>query len=325
VDVQRIVFLLGAVIGVPLVIVGYIVLTDVGVRRLPHRVQPRVRPWLWVGPALVLVTAMLVYPSIATFWISLLSRDGTQFVGLDNYLRVLSDSSVLMAIRNNVSWIVFYTGAVLLFGLILAVLADRVPYESPIKSLFFMPMAISFVAAGVIWKFMYSFEPAAATQTGTLNAVWTGILRQDPIAWLIDRRVNNWALIFVAVWIWTGFSMVITSAALKGIPMELLEAARVDGARELQVFRRIIVPLLMPTLTVIGTTLVIFALKAFDIVYVMTNGLYDTDVMARRMYGEMFTNQNFGRSGAIAVILLLAVVPVLIFNLRRFRFQEAIR
>jgi alpha-glucoside transport system permease protein len=242
-------------------------------------------------------------------------------VGLANYAHVLTDNSVLIAIRNNVYWLVFYTGGVLVLGLILAVLADRVPYEAPLKSLFFMPMAISFVAAGVIWTFMYDFAP----ETGTLNAAWTAITRQNAIPWLIDHRVNNLALIFVAVWIWTGFAMVITSAALKGIPMELLEAARVDGANELTVFRRIIGPLLAPTLTVIGTTLVIFALKAFDIVYVMTNGLYDTDVMARRMYGEMFANQNFGRSGAIAVILLLAVIPVLVFNVRRLRFQEAIR
>jgi alpha-glucoside transport system permease protein len=321
VDVQRITFLLGAVIGVPLVIVAYIVLTDAGVRRLPPRLQPAVRPWIWVGPALVLVSAFLVYPSVVTVWISLLSPDGKRFVGLANYAHVLTDNSVLIAIRNNIYWLVFYTGGVLVLGLILAVLADRVPYEAPLKSLFFMPMAISFVAAGVIWTFMYDFAP----ETGTLNAAWTAITRQNAIPWLIDHRVNNLALIFVAVWIWTGFAMVITSAALKGIPMELLEAARVDGANELTVFRRIIGPLLAPTLTVIGTTLVIFALKAFDIVYVMTNGLYDTDVMARRMYGEMFANQNFGRSGAIAVILLLAVIPVLVFNVRRLRFQEAIR
>jgi alpha-glucoside transport system permease protein len=297
------------------------VLTDAGVRRLPPRLQPAVRPWIWVGPALVLVSAFLVYPSVVTVWISLLSADGKRFVGLANYAHVLTDNSVLIAIRNNVYWLVFYTGGVLVLGLILAVLADRVPYEAPLKSLFFMPMAISFVAAGVIWTFMYDFAP----ETGTLNAAWTAITRQNAIPWLIDHRVNNLALIFVAVWIWTGFAMVITSAALKGIPMELLEAARVDGANELTVFRRIIGPLLAPTLTVIGTTLVIFALKAFDIVYVMTNGLYDTDVMARRMYGEMFANQNFGRSGAIAVILLLAVIPVLVFNVRRLRFQEAIR
>lgn len=326
-DVERITFLLGAIIGVPLILLAYILLTEVGVRRLPPRAQPSVRPWIWVGPALVLVGAFLVYPTIATLWISVLSPDGHQFVGAANYGHVLTDNSVLIAIRNSVFWVVFYTAFVLGFGLVMAVLADRVPYEGPVKTLFFMPMAISFVAAGVIWKFMYAYQPRlpGVAQTGTLNAVWTAITQQDPIAWLIDHRVNNLALIFVAVWIWTGFAMVITSAALKGIPAELLEASRVDGATELQVFARIIVPLLAPTLTVIGTTLVIFALKAFDIVYVMTNGNYDTDVMARRMYGEMFNNFNNGRAGAIAVILLLAVVPVLVFNLRRFRFQEAIR
>jgi alpha-glucoside transport system permease protein len=320
-------YLIGAVVGVPAVLVLYIVGTDWLIRRLPPGVHPRIRPWVWVAPALILVAALLIYPMIATAWISLLSKDGTRFVGLANFANVLTDNSVLIAIRNNIFWLVFYTGLVLIFGLILAVMADRVPYESGVKSLIFMPMAISFVAAGIIWKFMYSYQPKlpGVAQTGTLNAVWTSIFQQQPIAWLIDHRINNFALIFAAVWIWTGFAMVITSAALKGIPPELMEAARVDGATELQVFFRITIPLLAPTLTVIGTTLVIFALKAFDIVYVMTGGLYDTDVMARRMYGEMFNNTNFGTSAAIAMLLLLAVVPVLVFNLRRFQFQEAIR
>jgi len=318
-------YLIGAVVGVPAALILYIIGADWLIRRLPDRLQPRLRPWVWVVPALILVAALLIYPMIATAWISLLSKDGTRFVGLANFGSVLTDNSVLIAIRNNIYWLVFYTGLVLVFGLILAVLADRVPYEGPVKSLIFMPMAISFVAAGVIWRFMFSYQPPGQPQTGTLNAIWTSVFQQSPVAWLIDHRVNNFALIFAAVWVWTGFAMVITSAALKGIPPELLEAARVDGATELQVFFRVTVPLLAPTLTVIGTTLVIFALKAFDLVYVMTGGFYDTDVMARRMYGEMFNNQNFGTSAAIAMLLLLAVVPVLIFNLRRFQFQEAIR
>jgi alpha-glucoside transport system permease protein len=327
VDAQRITFLVGAVVGVPVVLVLYILVTDWLIRRLPPAQHGRVRPWLWVGPALLLVTGFLIYPGIATAWLSLLANDGKSFVGFANFGHVLADHSVLIAIRNNVLWLVFYTGLVLVFGLILAVMADRVPYEGAIKSLIFMPMAISFVAAGLIWSFMYQYQPnlPGVHQTGTLNAVWVNLLHQQPIAWIIDERVNNFALIFAAVWVWTGFSMVITSAALKGIPPELTEAARVDGATELQVFFRITVPLLAPTLTVIGTTLVIFALKAFDIIYVMTNGLYNTDVMARRMYGEMFTSQNYANSAAIAMLLLLAVIPVLIFNLRRFQFQEAIR
>jgi alpha-glucoside transport system permease protein len=318
-------YLIGAVVGVPIVLVLYILGTDWLIRRFPDAAHPRIRPWVWVAPALLLVAALLIYPMIATAVRSLQSRDGSAFVGLSNYVHVLTDNSVLISIRNNALWLVVYTGAVLIFGLILAVLADRVPYESAVKSLIFMPMAISFVAAGVIWRFMFSYQPPGAPQTGTLNAVWTGILQQGPVAWIIDGRVNNFALIFAAVWVWTGFAMVITSAALKGIPPELLEAARVDGANELQVFFRITVPLLAPTLTVIGTTLVIFALKAFDIVYVMTNGNFGTNVMALRMYQEMFNNFNFGTASAIAIILLLAVIPVLVFNLRRFQFQEAIR
>jgi alpha-glucoside transport system permease protein len=246
------------------------------------------------------------------------------FVGLANYTAVLADSNVQIALRNNVLWVVLFTGAVLLFGLLFAVLADRVPYESMAKTLIFVPMAISFVAAGVIWRFMYDYRAPGEEQTGTVNAILTGVGGQ-PIPWLIDTSTNNIALIFVAVWAWTGFAMVITSASLKGIPAELLEAARVDGAGELRVFRSIMLPLLAPTLTVIATTMVIFALKAFDVVYVMTNGNFDTEVIALRMYKALFNARDNGVAAAISVLLLLAIVPVLLFNLRRFRAQEAIR
>jgi alpha-glucoside transport system permease protein len=194
-----------------------------------------------------------------------------------------------------------------------------------LKSLIFMPMAISFVALGVIWKFMYSYQPADAPQTGTMNALVTTLFHAQPVTWLQDRAIDNPALIATAVWGFTGFAMVILSAALKGIPGELLEAARVDGAGELTIFRRVILPLLMPTITVVGTTLVIFALKAFDIVYVMTGGNYDTDVLANRMYLELTKFNQPGRAGAVAVILLLAVIPVLIFNLRQLRAVESRR
>jgi alpha-glucoside transport system permease protein len=324
VDIVRITFLVGAVVLVPAALVAYVLVTDLGVRLLPPRTQPRIRPWLWILPSMLAVTVFLIYPTIATIWLSLLDKAGQSFAGLSNYAQVLGDPGVLLSIRNNVFWLVGYTALVLVFGLILAVLADRVPYESAVKSLIFMPMAISFVAASVIWGFMFAYQPPGAPQTGTLNAMLT-IFHGSPVAWLIDHRTNNVALILVAVWVWTGFAMVITSAALKGIPEELLEAARVDGATELTVFRRIIIPLLAPTLTVIGTTLVIFALKAFDIVYVMTSGNYDTNVMALRMYQELENNHNNARASALAVLLLLAIVPVLVFNVRRLRFQEAIR
>ena len=324
IDPQQVLSLAAVIVGVPLVLVGYILATEWALGRLAERWRPRLRPWLWVLPALVLVTAFLIYPSLDTIRISFFNFDSSKFVGLDNYVWLVGSDAVHNALRNNVLWVVVYTGSVLVFGLAFAVLADRVPYEGVTKSLVFLPMAISFVAAGVIWRFMYAFQPAGADQTGVANAIVTA-LGGDPQAWLINAPWNTFALIVAAVWVWTGFAMVILSAALKGIPAELIEAARVDGAGELLVFRRIILPLLGPTIAVILTTLVIFALKAFDIVYVMTSGNYETNVIALLMYQQMFTVRNFGQAAAVSVLLLAAIVPVLIVNLRRFRFQEAIR
>ncbi len=317
--------LLAVVIGVPLALAGYIVGLEYAVGSFPLRLRSSIRPWIWIGPALVFVALFLVYPALGTIWRSLYDRSGATFVGLDNYAAVLGDSSVLIAIRDNLYWLIAYTGFALLFGLLFAVLSDHVRYETLIKSLIFMPMAISFVALAVIWKFMYSYQPPGAPQTGTLNFLLTTVFHAQPVTWLQDRRFNNFALIAAGVWGITGFALVILSAALKGIPIDLMEAARVDGASELMILWRIVLPLLMPTVTVIATTLVIYALKAFDVVYVMTNGNYDTDVLANRMYKLLFNFGSPGRSGAVAVLLLLAVIPVLVFNLRQLRKVEARR
>lgn len=325
--------LLVVILGVPLVLVAYIVGGEYLIRLLPDKNRPQVRPWLWVAPALVLVGGFLFLPAIATIIQSFQSNTGT-FVGLSNYGDQLSgfpSNGAWIAIRNNIIiWLIFYTLFVLAFGLVLAVLFDRVRYETIVKSLIFMPMAISSVALGVIWKFMYSYQPPGAPQTGTMNAVVT-FFHHDPVAWLQDQWpngagvLNNLALVGAATWGITGFAMVILSAALKGIPADLLEAARVDGAGELTIFRRVIFPLMMPTIVVVGTTLVIFALKAFDVVYVMTNGNYGTDVLAFRMYNYLYLSHNNAAASAVAVILLVAVVPVLVFNLRQFRAVEARR
>jgi alpha-glucoside transport system permease protein len=318
--------LAAVIIGVPAVLAAYIVGGEYLVRLLPDKARPSVRPWIWVGPALVFVALFLVYPVLGTAWRSLFDRDGANFVGLGNYVNQLSgfpSGGAWIAIRDNLYWLVLFTLLVLVFGLFFAVLTDRVPYESPIKSLIFMPMAISFVALAVIWKFMYSYQPPGDPQTGTVNA-FIGLFHQDPRLWIQDPSVANFALIAAGVWGMVGFAMVILSAALKGIPGDLLEAARVDGAGELTIFRRVIFPLMMPTIVVVGTTLVIFALKAFDIVYVMTNGNYDTDVLANRMF-QLLTVGNNGLASAVAIILVVAVIPVLIFNLRQFRAVEARR
>lgn len=322
-------------VGVPAVLAAYIVGGEYLIRALPDKARPSVRPWIWVGPALLLVTGFLVAPAVGTVTQSLQDSHGN-FVGLQNFAAQLSGfptGGAWIAIRDNLFWLIFYTLFVLAFGLLLAVIFDRVPYESFVKSLIFMPMAISSVALVVIWKFMYAYQVPGQPQTGTLNFILSTLFHQDPRTWIQDETpllglipLNNLALIAAAVWGIVGFSMVILSAALKGIPADLLEAARVDGAGEITIFRRVIFPLMMPTVVVVGTTLVIFALKAFDVVYAMTAGNYDTDVLANRMYKLLYqAPSDYGGASAVAVILLLTVVPVLIFNLRQFRAVEARR
>src|SRR5450756_1840469 len=326
--------LVGVIIGVPVVLAAYIVGGEYLVRRLPDKSRPAVRPWIWAAPALLLVTGFLVAPAIGTVFQSFQDKNGV-FIGFQNFAAQLAGfptGGAWIAIRNNLFWLIFYTLFVLAFGLLLAVLFDRVPYESVVKSLIFMPMAISSVALVVIWKFMYAYQPPGQPQTGTLNFILNTVFHQDPRTWIQDETpllglfpLNDLALIGAAVWGIVGFSLVILSAALKGIPADLLEAARVDGAGEITIFRRVIFPLMMPTVVVVGTTLVIFALKAFDVVYAMTNGNYNTDVLANRMYKLLYNSHDFGGASAVAVILLLTVIPVLIFNLRQFRAVEARR
>ena len=313
-------------VGVPAALVGYLAIVEGGLRLLPSRRQRIVRPWLWLTPGLALLAVFLVYPTLSTVVLSLFDARSERFVGLANYAYLFTDPAMLGALRNNALWLVLFTLITVTFGLLIAVLTDRVPYESVAKAIVFLPMAISFVAAGVIWKFMYDFRPPGLPQTGTVNAALTAVVPGfEPQAWLINQPLNNVALIAAAAWVWTGFCMVILSAGLKGIPGDVLEAARVDGAGEWQVFRYVTLPLLGSTIAVVATTMLITALKAFDIVYVMTNGNFDTEVIANRMYKELFNVRDFGHASAIAVVLLVAIAPVMVLNLRRFREQEAIR
>jgi len=285
----------------------------------------RLIPWLYIGPALLVLTFFLLYPSIHTFYLSFFGRNSDKFIGLKNYIYTFTNKTMLTALRNNALWVLFFTTLTVLLGLILAVMLDRVRYETIIKSIIFMPMAISFVGAGVIWKFVYAYRPPLAPQIGILNALLR-IFHFHPLGWLIEKPwVNNLCLITVGIWIWTGFCMVILSATYKSLPKELIEAARVDGANEWQIFRGIILPLMWPTITVVATTMVVNVLKVFDIVYVMTNGNFGTEVIANRMYKEMFQFRNFGRASAIAMLLLLLILPAILINLRRFKRQGIIR
>lgn len=318
----RLITAIVAVIGVPLLLVGYIQLGEWILSRLPSRIAKRMRPYVWVFPAVAFATVFMVLPTINTIFISFQDAKGNP-VGLDNYVFFFTNPETLTSLKNNVLWLVFFTGFVVVFGLLISILFDRVKYESIAKTAVFLPLPISAVAASVIWKFMFEFQPAGQNQTGTLNAA-LGVVGFEPVAWLINTTTNNFALIAVGVWTATGFAMVIISAALKGISGELLEAARVDGANEFQVIRRIIIPLLMPTLTVVTTTMIITALKVFDIVYVLTSGAYGTDVIARQLF-QRVANSDYGRAAAVGVVLLVAVTPVLLFNIRSFRQQEEVR
>jgi alpha-glucoside transport system permease protein len=312
------------IVGVPLITIGYIAVAEWLVKLLPGKWQDRSRPWLWIAPVFFFLILYLIYPTINTIYLSFFNADSSKYIGLNNFIAIFTTPDLLLVLRNNAYWLVLLTLLTVTIGLLLAVLFDRVSYESVAKAIIFLPMAISFVAAGVIWKLMYDYQPPGHPQTGTLNALVTA-LGSQPVPWLIDPRFNNLALILIAVWMWTGFSLVILSAGLKSIPTEILEAARVDGANEWQVLTRITVPMLGSTIAVVATTMIIYALKAFDIVYVMTNGNFNTDVIANRMYNEMFTYLDFGRASAIAVILLLAIIPVMLININRFRAQESMQ
>ena len=277
---------------------------------------------LFVGPAVSVVGLMLLYPSIHTFVISFFGADSEVFVGLKNYIYAFTNDMMLVSFRNNLLWLIFMTSFTVGLGLIFAILTDKVKYEKIAKSVIFMPMAISFVGAGVVWKFVYTYRPPGTEQIGLLNQILIA-LGIEPIGWLIQGPwINNLALIFVGIWMWTGFCMVILSASYKNIPQDQIEAARVDGASQWQVFKFVIFPYMRSTIAVVATTMVVNVLKIFDIVYVMTNGNFGTEVIANRMYKEMFQYRNFGRASAIAVVLFMLIVPVIFVNIKRMRGES---
>ena len=245
----------------------------------------------------------------------------SRFVGLDNYISLLNTPSFVGSIVNNVLWIVFYTTFVILFGLAIAVVAMRVRYESTIKAIVFLPMAIAATALGVIWAFVYATD----SNIGLLNAL-LGVIRIGPISWLGNPSFVNAALIAVGIWGSTGFATVILSAALKGIPTEILEAARTDGANEFQIFWRIIVPMVSLPISVLAVTLIVNVIKLFDIPYVMTQGGPGnaSRVIAFEMYKQDFAAGLYGKAAAVAVIMLILLIPVMIFNVRRFRSSAVV-
>jgi alpha-glucoside transport system permease protein len=320
------------VVGVALVVgVGGVFFlfagTNKAVDALPERYREGVRPYVFVGPCLVILAVYLVYPVINTLILSLKDAQSLEFVGLENFQFVFTDDGMLRAIRNTAGWIIIVPLVSVSIGLAFATLADRLRHgEAIAKSMIFLPMAISFAGATVTWRLIYSFRPEGfGSQIGLLNGVMSGVGR-TPVEWLEIEPWNNLLLMVIMVWMQTGFAMVVLSAAIKSIPASITEAARIDGASEWQVFRWVIVPSILPTIVVVSTYMVINAMKVFDIVFVVGGPeTLHTEVIAERMLDWFFISNHNGRGAAIAVILFIAVIPVMMWNVRQFREQEAIR
>ena len=283
----------------------------------------------FMSPAALLLLVFLVFPAFYTLALSFNRGRGGEFsnwVGFDNYVRLFTNDPNFLrlgfppagALWNNVLWLVFYTSLCVLLGLVIAVMATRVRYEALIKAIVFLPMAIAATAVAIIWRFVYF----PSSETGLLNAL-LGIFNVGPVAFLGSPDTVNWALIAVGVWGSVGFATVILSAAIKGISSEVLEAARVDGANETQIFWRIIVPMVSLPISVVAVTLIVNVIKLFDLIYVMSAGGPGTSsrVIAFSMYQEAFPAGQFGYGAAIAVIMLLLLIPVMVFNVRRFRTE----
>ena len=288
------------------------------VAQFPAKLRDRLRPYVFITPAFLVLLVYIIYPTIRTVYISFFdfTRGGTpQNFGLQNYVRAFTDPALLIALRNNVLWLIFVPLFAVSIGLVIAVLVDRIRWEKIAKSLIFLPMAISFVGASVIWRFIYYRAPFGA-QIGLLNGIVVAF-GGEPVGWLRLEPWNNFFLIVIMIWLQTGFAMVILSSAVKGVPGSLLEAARIDGAGEIRVFFQVIVPYISGAILTVTTTIVILVLKVFDVVFVMTSGRFNTEVLANMMFNQMFIQGTYGRGAALAVIIFVAVTPVMIHNIRK--------
>jgi alpha-glucoside transport system permease protein len=309
---------------------GFFYAANVAVEALPGRATRLLRPYVFVLPAVAVVGVYLIYPIVGTVLESF--TNVPEGAGpLTNYVEAFTDSEVLLALRNNLIWLVIAPAVSVGVGLVFAGLVDRVRWEAVAKSFVFMPLAVSFVGAAVLWKFVFALMPPGQPKIGILKAIWLraggflvelGLLEEvAPVAWLQELPWNTLALIAIMVWLQVGFAMVVLSAAIKGVPIELIEAARIDGASELQAFFRVTVPTIRGAILTVYTTIAIAVLKVFDIIFVTTGGNFDTSVVAVRMYQDMFRFRDFGQATTMAVILLVAVIPIMVVNIRNLRRQ----
>lgn len=319
--------LLAIVGGVAGILVLYWVLNFFA-ERLPGRWETRLKPYFYILPALAAIGLFLIYPAIQTIVYSFANPTSTKWVGLKNYTDLLTQKDFQITLVNTLLWIIIVPTFVVVLGLAVAVLADRLSSggERLSKTLIFLPMAISGVAMAAIWRFVYEVRPAGTTQIGLQNAVWTG-LGGNPVAWLQEDtfKLNTLFLMIILIWGQTGFAMVLLSAAIKGVPEDTLEAARIDGANERQTFFRVVVPQIWGTVITVFITVLIGVMKIFDVVYVMTGGNFNTNVIAVSFFNQLITNGDAGKAAAIVVMLMIAVIPVMIYQVRHFRAEEASR
>lgn len=303
--------------------VGLIIFYAAG--RASGRLQRPLTIVLLLGPAVVLVAVGLVIPAIRTIYLSFYSDDSSTFLGGKNYGWAFTNGASQQAMLNTLFWILIAPFAATGFGLLLALLIERMKRQALYKSLIFMPMAISFVGASIIWKFVYDYKDPSLPQTGLLSEIVMKLGWRSPPDWILSHPLNNFLLMVIMVWVETGFAMVVLSAAIKAIPDDIIDAARVDGARGMAMTFRITLPMISNTLIVVLTTVMIITLKLFDIIRTMTGGNFGTEVLANEMYSQTFVNFDNGRGSALAVILFAGVLPLVAYNIVLLRRERRIR
>jgi len=317
--------LVTVLIGVGAAVALYWVLNKLA-ELLPDRWEHRLKPFLYILPAYAAIVFYLVYPAVQTFFFSFKDSSSTSWVGFANFSDLLTTKSFQQTLFNTLLWMIIVPIATVILGLGVAVLADRLNPrgEKLAKTLVFMPMAISMVGAGTVWRFLYAYRPEGRPQIGLQNAIVVA-LGGNPVAWLEQSQfhLNSLFLMIMLLWAQVGFSMVLLSAAIKGVPGDTLEAARIDGANEVNIFFRVVVPQIRGTIITVFVTTLIATMKIFDIVYVMTNGNFNTNVLGNEFFNQLFTNFNNGAAAAIVVMLMIAIIPIMVYQIRHFRAEEA--
>jgi alpha-glucoside transport system permease protein len=318
---------LTVVYGIGAALIFYWVLNKLA-EMLPGKWEERLKPYFFIGPAFAIISLYLIYPAVQTVIYSFANADSTRWVGLGNYRDLFGSSGFRSTLFNTLLWIVVVPTVTIAVGLVIAVLADRLRPrgEKFTKTVIFMPMAIGAVIAATMWRFVYATNPPGTPQVGVQNEVVTK-LGFDPVNWLQlnTLHLNSLMLMLIQLWMQAGFAMVLLSAAIKAVPVETLEAARIDGANERQIFFRVVIPQIRPTIVTVFVTVLIGVMKIFDIVYVMTNGNFNTNVIALDFFNQLFSNGNSGYAAAIVVLLVIAIIPVMVYQVRNFRAEEAAR